>query len=122
MKEPELLAEYAAEVLESDTRFNLIADLRAAGKIKEGDENELLTWTWGPGRVGRVWLGEAPPRVGAIVETVDGHHWSRCILVVTETRKWGVLAELRMPPMEGELAIRLAWEDFNVVGHVRAEP
>jgi hypothetical protein len=116
MKEPQLLAELSGEALQADEGIarQVIAELREAGKIIEGDQ---LTWTWGPGGVGRLWLGEPPPRVGAVVQTSAAHHWPHCLFVVTEPRNWGVVAELRLT--HGMAPIRLAWEDFEVVGHVK---
>lgn len=52
-----------------------------------------------------------------IIQFKPQHHWNGCLAVVTETRDWGVIADLRMP---GKVApIRVKTEDFDIVGQVK---
>lgn len=49
---------------------------------------------------------EAPDLyVGEIVEIVKDHPWGGCLVVVSEVRSWGCIADLRMP--DGFAPIRL---------------
>lgn len=49
---------------------------------------------------------EAPPlAVGEIVEIERPHPWAGCLVVVSEVRSWGCLADLRVPT--GVMPIRL---------------
>jgi len=120
MEQPMLLAELPAAALQEDgnAASNVIRELRRKGELADG---QSITWTWeghGGQTVGRLWLGKPPPRKGDILEIEDGHRWATCLVVVSEVRNWGVIADLRYPN-EDFAPIRLDWSDFEVVGRVR---
>ena len=59
--------------------------------------------------------GEEPPfTVGEIVEIVKDHPWGGCLVVVSEVRSWGVIADLRMP--DGVAPIRLHADEIIRLG------
>jgi hypothetical protein len=55
--------------------------------------------------------------VNHIIQLTNENHkgWIACLLVVSEVRGWGVLAYNQMP-MQGAAYLRVAYEDFEIVG------
>lgn len=48
---------------------------------------------------------EPPLCVGEIIEIIKDHPWGGCLVVVSEVRSWGCIADLRLP--DGVAPIRL---------------
>lgn len=59
----------------------------------------------------------APVKVGDIVQVKpDAKGWRGCLVIVTETKGWGVMGFTPIPPNGGMAFIRIANEDFERTG------
>lgn len=53
---------------------------------------------------------------GAVIQLAPSHRWAGTFWIVEDRHTWGVTAYTTVPGQTGLAYIRLAWEEFEIVG------